>query len=84
MKAPGFTAEASVYRSAGYYSAGSTSGDCAGLVEPQSFKSVFQGIGVGASLGAAFGTIEGGVGGAIGAVIGGVIGGLFCAIFECA
>jgi hypothetical protein len=83
MKAPGFTAEASVYRSARHYSTRvTTSGSGAGSLQPQSFKGIFQGIGVGAGLGAAIGDLGGAAGGVIGAAIGGVIGGLFCGILS--
>jgi len=83
MKAPGFTAEVSAYRSVGYYSKGGSSNSSAvSSVDPQSFKGVLQGIGVGASLGAAFGDLGGPVGTAVGGAIGGVIGGLFCGILS--
>jgi hypothetical protein len=83
MAAPGFTADESVYRSARYYSTGGVpSGYAGGLVEPQSFKGVLQGIGVGASLGAAIGDLGGGLGTAVGGVVGGVIGGLVCGIIS--
>jgi hypothetical protein len=85
MRGPGFTAEGSIYRSASRYVTGATPvGSPAGYVEPQSFKSIIQGIGVGVGIGTALGDLGGGIGGAVGAVIGGVIGGLFCAIFDCA